>query len=257
MFNDLLESSSSRRKSKPGSFLVSMAAHMGLLAGLIAIPLIYYDVIPEVYFVQPVSAMALPPKPKPPQPPSAAAPPEASQPAVQEVRLAPDTLMAPTEVPDEIPAPDEHLPVLSEWLTHETIGSSAVPGGGIVGAGGSALPAGLIDSGAAPVPPPPPPPRKRKEIRQVGGSVLGAQLIRKVEPRYPDLARRARVRGAVYLRIVVDREGKVRDAKVVRGHKLLSDAALRAVRQWRYTPTLLNGEPVEVTAVITVHFRMH
>lgn len=88
----------------------------------------------------------------------------------------------------------------------------------------------------------------------MGGSVQEAKLIRKVEPEYPELAKRARVQGVVILQVLVDEQGNVADVKIIRGHPLLNQAAVEAVKQWKYSPTLLNGEPVPVVATVTVNF---
>jgi protein TonB len=77
-----------------------------------------------------------------------------------------------------------------------------------------------------------------------------------VEPVYPELAKRARVQGRVILVVTVDEEGNVSDIRVSSGHPLLDEAALTAVRQWKYSPTLLNGEPVPVIATVTVIFNL-
>jgi protein TonB len=111
--------------------------------------------------------------------------------------------------------------------------------------------------GVPPPPPPPPPPRpvKREPIR-VGGNVQESKLIKKVEPVYPELAKRARVSGVVILQVTVDEEGNVSELRVLRGHPLLDDEAVRAVKHWKYSPTLLNGEPVPVIATVTVIFNL-
>jgi periplasmic protein TonB len=79
-------------------------------------------------------------------------------------------------------------------------------------------------------------------------------LIYRVQPSYPPLARAARVQGAVQLQAVISRTGTIESLVVVSGHPMLSKAALEAVRQWRYRPYLLNNEPVEVETEITVNF---
>jgi TonB family protein len=94
---------------------------------------------------------------------------------------------------------------------------------------------------------------KREPIR-VGGNVQESKLIRRVEPVYPELAKQARVQGRVVLVVTVDEEGNVSEIKVTRGHPLLYEEAVAAVRQWKYSPTLLNGEPVPVIATVTVTF---
>jgi len=78
-----------------------------------------------------------------------------------------------------------------------------------------------------------------------------------VNPAYPPLAAKAHVQGSVILEAVVDEEGSVSTLKVLSGHPLLVEAALQAVRQWKYSPTVLNGEPVSVIATVTVIFRMN
>ena len=90
----------------------------------------------------------------------------------------------------------------------------------------------------------------------IGGNVLESRLLKRVDPEYPALARMARVSGVVILQATVDEEGNVRDIKILRGHPLLNDAVVAAVRQWKYTPTLLNGEPVPVQGTVTVIFNL-
>ncbi len=96
---------------------------------------------------------------------------------------------------------------------------------------------------------------KREPIR-VGGNVQESKLIKRIEPVYPELAKRARVSGVVILQVTVDEEGSVSDIRVLKGHPLLDEEAIRAVRQWKYSPTLLNGEPVPVIATVTVIFNL-
>jgi protein TonB len=79
-------------------------------------------------------------------------------------------------------------------------------------------------------------------------------LIYRVQPVYPSLARQARVQGSVELRAIISRTGTIENLVVVRGHPMLSAAAIEAVRQWRYRPYLLNSQPVEVETEITVNF---
>ena len=81
-----------------------------------------------------------------------------------------------------------------------------------------------------------------------------ANLLHKVQPIYPPLARQARVQGAVELRAVISKTGAIENLVVVRGHPMLATAAVEAVKQWRYRPYLLNGEPIEVETDITVNF---
>jgi len=83
---------------------------------------------------------------------------------------------------------------------------------------------------------------------------MQSYLIHRVEPRYPDIARVARVEGAVLIRAVISTDGRIEQAQVVNGSPLLSGAALDAIKQWRYRPYFLNDKPVEVETEITVNF---
>lgn len=92
---------------------------------------------------------------------------------------------------------------------------------------------------------------------RVGGDVLAARLIKKVIPPYPALARQARVSGTVHLEGVVAKDGTIRNLQVLSGPPLLIKAAVEAVSQWIYRPTMLNGSPVEVIAPIDVVFSLN
>lgn len=96
-------------------------------------------------------------------------------------------------------------------------------------------------------------PPQRDPIK-VGGNVQESKLIHKVEPIYPEQALKARISGTVILLITVNEAGFVSDVQVTSGHPMLNEAAITAVKQWQYSPTLLNGEPVPVIATVTVVF---
>jgi protein TonB len=116
--------------------------------------------------------------------------------------------------------------------------------------------------GQAPVIPRAASPEKHKEPfaepRRVaiGGNVLEAKLVKRIVPMYPPLARQARISGTVRLEGIISRDGRVVNLQVHSGHPLLIAAAVEAVRQWVYRPTLLNGQAVEVIAPIEVHFTL-
>lgn len=101
-----------------------------------------------------------------------------------------------------------------------------------------------------------PPPQPEKRPLKLSEGVVAAQLITRVEPRYPALALQIHVQGTVHLHAIISRDGRITSLEVVSGHPLLVQSALEAVRQWRYRPTLLNGEPVEVETTISVEFRL-
>lgn len=88
----------------------------------------------------------------------------------------------------------------------------------------------------------------------VSGGVLNGKAISKLTPAYPEIAKAARASGTVVVKIVVDKKGDVASATAVSGHPLLQQAAVNAVRQWKFPPTLLSGEPVNVSGHVTVNF---
>jgi protein TonB len=91
---------------------------------------------------------------------------------------------------------------------------------------------------------------------RVGGNVQEARVLSRVQPSYPQLARQARVSGTVKVEAVIDKSGRVKTVKALSGPPLLRRAAEDAVRQWRYQPGTLNGEPVEVTTQVDVGFAL-
>lgn len=109
---------------------------------------------------------------------------------------------------------------------------------------------------------PPPPPAAHKPDKPsgpipVGGRVQAARLTKQVVPAYPALAKTARISGTVRLQGIIGKDGAIKNLQLLRGHPLLVQAALEAVRQWVYKPTLLNGEAVEVIAPIDVIFTLN
>jgi protein TonB len=108
---------------------------------------------------------------------------------------------------------------------------------------------------AAPSLPPPPPVKVEAPKRiAIGGDVLAARILNRPTPVYPPLARQMRLEGVVRLHGVISKTGKIADLRVVSGHPFLVKAALEAVAQWTYSPTYLNGQPIEVEAPIEVRF---
>jgi TonB family protein len=109
----------------------------------------------------------------------------------------------------------------------------------------------------APPPPPPLPPLSSTPQRiRVGAKVQDANLIHKVDPEYPPLALDARIQGVVRFTAIIDGAGRIQNLQLLSGHPLLVQAARRAVNQWEYRPTLLNGSPVEVVTQIEVNFTL-
>jgi protein TonB len=120
------------------------------------------------------------------------------------------------------------------------------------GGGGGSAPAVVSNDEPPPPPAPKPTPEPKKTI--VSGGVLNGKAISKPQPAYPPIAKAARAQGTVTVQIVVDESGRVISATAVSGHPLLQQAAVAAARQARFSPTLLSGQPVKVSGVITYNF---
>ena len=210
---------------------------------IIIIPLVFTDVLPKAMLGSLLTAPSAPEPPKPPPPP----PPEMIKVKVIPKQFDMDKLMAPTKVPQKVAQivedPNLDLPSASQV-------AGAVPGG-------SAPTFGNLLKAAPPPPPPPKPVEQPKQTRiRVGGNVIAANLIRKVQPVYPQLAKQARVQGAVHFTAIIGKDGTIQNLQLIGGHPLLVQAAQDAVKQWLYKPTLLNGEPVEVVTQIDVNFTL-
>jgi protein TonB len=107
-----------------------------------------------------------------------------------------------------------------------------------------------------PPPPPPPPPGWAVGAVRVGGNIRAPEKTRHVAPVYPPIAQSAAVQGVVILDALIGGDGKVQDARVLRSIPLLDQAAIDAVRQWEFTPTMLNGTPVPVIMTVTIQFTL-
>ena len=239
-----------RGKTKPWTVLVSFLGQILLIIVAILIPMIYFDALPKN---QLSSFLVAPPPPPPPPPPPAAAPPKV-------VKIIPrqfdaGRLMAPKAVPKEIAMiKEEELPPPSAG---GVVGG--VPGGVPGGTAGGII-GGIISAVPSAAPPPPPPVKVEKPVTpqriRVGGNVQQAKLIRQPKPIYPPLAKQARISGVVHLNAIIGKDGTIQNLTVAGGHPLLVPAAMEAVKQWVYAPTLLNGEPVEVVTQIDVNFTL-
>ncbi|HET8924011.1 MAG TPA: energy transducer TonB [Candidatus Acidoferrum sp.] len=129
-----------------------------------------------------------------------------------------------------------------------------VPGGVVGGQIGAVVGGAFGSTGTATPPPPQPQPTKR--IVRAGSTLKPPRQTYSVNPEYPTLARQTRIQGTVVVEAIIDEQGNVVQASVVSGHPLLIDAALKAVLQWKYEPTSLNGQPVSVELQVQVHFNL-
>lgn len=234
---------------KPWTVFLSFLLQCLFIGVLVLIPLIYTDSLPRA---QLTSFLTAPPPPPPPPPPPQAAPPKVVQKVIPR-QFDANKLMAPKQIPKEIAnIKEEDLPPPSTGVVGGVPGG--VPGGtpgGVIG--------GIIGAVPSAAPPPPPPPKEKPVTPQrirVGGNVQAANLIRKVTPTYPPLAKQARIQGTVRFTAVIGKDGTIQNLQLVTGHPLLVAAAQEAVKQWQYKPTLLNGEPVEVVTQIDVNFTL-
>jgi protein TonB len=240
MFDEMVVSSPNPKKTnKPWTVVLSMIFQVAFLAVLILIPLIYTEALPKTMMA---TLLVAPPPPPPPPPP----------PIAQVVHIKPQVhlmdagkLVTPKVIPKDIKIIKEDAPDMSGMQGGVVGGVAGGQMGGVIG--------GVI-GGVGAAPPPPKPAQQR--IRQ-GGQVQAAKLVNKVQPLYPPLARQTRISGTVRLHAIIAKNGSVEQLEVISGHPLLVQAALDAVRQWKYQPTTLNGENVEVDTTIDVIFSLN
>src|SRR6202167_6218167 len=244
MFDDLVVSSANPKRTN-NSWTVALSAIIQacLLGILILIPLIYTEALPKTL----LTTFLVPPPPPPPPPPPAAAIQRIVRPVVRLIHNG--KMMAPTVIPKKVAMiKEEELP--------PDVGAVGVVGGvpgGIAGGQAGGVLGGIIGGTGSNLPPPPKPTQQR--IR-VGGNVQSAKMIRQVQPVYPQIAKTAHVQGTILLHAIIAKDGSVQELTYVSGPPLLMKAAQDAVREWRYQPTLLNGEPVEVETTISVIFTL-
>jgi protein TonB len=208
--------------------LMSIVAHTCLIAAAIVIPVVATDSIVPIRIAM-IPFDIQPPLPPPLPPPRGAAKESRSiaQPAVP--------VDAPQGITPEIPIPSTAEPFAEIEIS-----------------------AGLVDGGEYSAPPPstPPVPVPARVPLPVGGNIKRPVKVKDVAPAYPSMARVAQVKGLVIVEATIGPDGKVQDARILRSIPLLDAAALDAVRQWEYTPTLLNGTPIAIVMTVTLDFRL-
>jgi periplasmic protein TonB len=223
--------------------MLSTTAQAVLLTVALVVPALFVtEQIPEIPTMM---AFVAPPPPPPAPPPPPMQRPTPPKPVAQAQPVPPTSdLVAPVEVPKEI----EPEPARGESFDDE-----GVPGGVEGG-----VPDGVIGGvvGGLPEPPPPlPPPAPARGPVRIGGQIQAPTLMHRVEPFYPPTAVDARLQGIVILEAIVDRDGTVAEVKVLRSaNTLLDREALIAVRQWRYSPLVLNGQRECFVLTVTLSF---
>jgi len=225
------------RSHRGWSTLASFALQTLAFGALLLLPLLYIQGLPQLRRID-VSI----PAPPPAQPPALS--PQARVTSIS--NMIGHALLAPQSIPTSIAILNEAEP------PPELPSGLGVQGG--TGRPGANNPVwGSVGMGTTALPPPAPVPVARPP--RVSHMMEG-NLIHRVQPLYPPLARQARVQGTVVLRAIISAEGRIENLQVISGHPLLVSAAMDAVRQWRYRPYLLNDQPVEVETQITVNFTL-
>jgi protein TonB len=229
LFGEVTRPSISIGNRKWYTLPLSLVSHSAVVAILIALPILAPAVMPSVFADGDLTLITaiVPPAPPPPprlKPVEITAHPPASTGA---------PTVAPTGINPELPASDPPLPDIP----------------GVVGGTEN------LERVLAPPPPLPPPPAPQKALH-VGGAIRPPQKLREVNPVYPPIAQAARIQGIVIIEATIGADGRVVDARVLRSVPMLDQAALDAVRQWEYTPTMLNGVPVPVIMTVTVQFTL-
>ena len=236
MFADTLLDSAWTNRSHRGWTTLTSFTVQGLGVGiLLLLPLLYTQTLPELKFMRTVLAPTPPPGPPPAQ----------SRPRSNSV-AASNVLGGRLIVPAQIP---HGIAQITESALPE--GSNSPPGLGVSGGTGDS-PGSVLNSIAnslAPAMPAPPVVRPPRVSRMMEGN-----LLHKVQPEYPAMARATRLQGTVVLRAIIGKDGRITNVRLLSGHPMLVKAAIDAVSQWRYRPYYLNGEPVEVETQITVNF---
>ena len=245
MFEDSLVESGGKLKSKQGATTaVSFILQILLIGVLVLLPLVFTEALPK----QQLMTFLVAPPPPPPPPPPPAATPEIKVVKKMTTELDNGELRTPTKIPKKIQMiKEDETPPPSSGVAGVVGG---VPGGVPGGAVGGVL-GGIISGTPTAVPKVATPQRVR-----VSQGVSQGLLIHQVKPSYPPLARQARIQGTVVLQAVIGKDGNIQNLKVVSGHPMLAPAALEAVKQWKYKPYYLNGEPVEVDTTINVNFTL-
>jgi periplasmic protein TonB len=235
MFNTL-ESTWDRSARRGWTTLASFGFQAMAVSLLLLVPLIYVQGPPKITWFESLPFLT---------PPSAPAPPTGATQhhAPTSTNLAGGRVVAPRSVPD-------HVAMLDE----QPVGAAPNLDDGVPGGTGDARNGGVWRSlgnnvEAAPPPVTPAPDHPIKVSHWAEGNV-----IYRVQPVYPPLARQARIQGPVELRAIISKTGVIENLQAISGHPMLIPAALSAVRQWRYRPYLLNDEPIAIDTEITVNF---
>ncbi len=242
MFEDSLIESGGKLKTKRGmTTTISFVFQMVLVGILVLIPLLFTEALPKT---QLMTFLVAPPTPPPPPPPPAAAIKIVKQ---VQTDIINGQLRTPTKIHEKVQMIKEDEAPPPVMSASGVVGGvpGGIPGGQLGGVLG-----GIISSN--PVVPKVATPQR---IR-VSQGVTQGMIIRRVQPTYPPLARQARIQGPVVLQAEIGKDGSIQNLHLISGHPMLAPAAIEAIKQWKYKPYILNGEPVEVETTITFNFTL-
>jgi periplasmic protein TonB len=236
MFEDSLFESSPLTKHNSWTTALSLVLQLLVAGVLVLVPLIYTQVLPE----QSRSTIIEPPPP----PATAARATQANTTSAKRVsELDNGVVRLPLRIPNTVTiVRDEETPASGNSIP------GAIPG--VPSGVSNAIITQLIRAT------PPAVPKIAVQKVRVSSGVAQGLLIREVTPQYPQLARQARIQGTVVLQAMIGKDGKIENLHVISGHSMLVQAAMEAVKQWRYKPYCLNGEPVDVDTQINVNFTL-
>jgi periplasmic protein TonB len=245
LFSDSLLEFQGQKKRKAAATTFSFVLNCIVIGMVVIVPLFFTEELPKA---QLLTLLVAPPPPPPPPP--AAEPAQRVARQIQSDVLTTGQLRTPSKIPQRV-----------QIITEEEA-PPPMAGGGVVGGVPGGIPGGQLGgviggivsatSTLTSVPKLAPPPQRVR----ISQGVTKGLLIHRVEPAYPTLAKAARVQGEVVLKAIIDRDGNIQDLTLISGHPMLVPSAIEAVKQWRYKPYLLNGQPVEVETTITVIFAL-
>jgi protein TonB len=244
--NALLEMPTTKQtRRRPLQWAGAMGLHIAIVAALIIVPLyttgtIYVGKHDEVALVAPPPPLAPPARP-------ALASPHMVHPRTR-FTYSERRLTTPRSIPNRVAQENASAAAAPDL--------DGVAGGGTGGVVGGEL-GGIVGGTGTAVPPPAPQPQLAKRIVRVGSGVKAPRQTYSINPKYPTLAREAQIHGTVDVDAIIDEKGNVVRARAVGGHPLLIAEALKAVLQWKYEPTSLNGQPVSVELQVHVNFRIN
>lgn len=247
IFSDSLLQYQGQKRRQTWATLLSFMLECLVILGLILLPLYFTQELPKSQLL----TFLVAPTPPPPPPPAAAQAAKVMK-QIQSDLLSGGQLRTPSRIPEKV-----------QMIKEEEAPPPMPSAGGVVGGVPGGIPGGQLGgviggivsstSSVAYIPKLQPVVPQRVRISQ---GVTNGLLIHKVQPPYPPLARSARIQGDVVLKAIIDKEGNIQDLQLVSGHPMLVPQAIEAVKQWRYRPYLLNGQPTEIETTITVIFTL-